>query len=260
MGLRHLAVAVGWACVASVHAAPGFIYDGNALPSAQGWQRQAQGLATEVVDGNGTAQFATATAPAASASGVQLYQYATGASNFIASIRLQAQSVNAHNPLDSALMFSLSDTNFFPFGSNTQRSNMLAIDIDRIQWADDAGGSVALDATQFHEIALRYRNGRIDVYIDADFADIAAGTAAPVLTRTLTPFAGPALVVFGDQTNDPNIDSSYAVDFVRFQDLDVVDPPASAVTAVPTVGEWGLLLLALLMAVAAIRALRPRQR
>lgn len=260
MWLRRLAaVTVGLASMAA-HAAPGLIYDGNALPAAQGWQRVAQGNSTEVALGAGLAQFTTTTALGAHSGGQQLYQYTTSASNFIASIRLRAISVNPHNQLDSALTFSLSDGNFLPVGNGSQRSNMLAIDAARVLWADEIGGFANSDATQFHEYAMRYRNGRLDVYIDASYAAIAAGTATPVLTRNLPPYTSPGVIVFGDQTNDSNVDSNFVVDFVKFQNLDIIDPPSASVTPVPTMHEWGRLLLSLLLAAAAFGALRLRKR
>ena len=68
------AFAVGFASVVTAHAAQQTIYDGNALPTAQGWQRQALGTPTEVVVTNaGVTQFTTATAQGAITGDQQLY-------------------------------------------------------------------------------------------------------------------------------------------------------------------------------------------
>jgi hypothetical protein len=86
----------------------------------------------------------------------------------------------------------------------------------------------------FHEYAMRYQNGNLDVFIDADFDAIAAGTAVAVLSKTsVVPSAASlsrGIVVFGDATNDDGVNSRYTVDSVKFQDLTPATPvpePAS---------------------------------
>lgn len=219
-------------------AAPVTLYDGNDQPTAQGWTRSL--VEGTVSVGVGATRFTTSTAAGARTSEMSLYRYAVGSANFIASIRLRANSVSPHNPLDAGLMFSVTDNFIFPAGNGSNRENMLYIEQSRIGWANDAGGVFAVNATQWHEYAVRYLNGQLNVYVDATYDDIVSGAATPVLSRTAaTTNTTTATITFGDQTNDPNVDSDYEVDFVNFQDLNL--PRTTA--AVPAMGPWGALLL-----------------
>ena len=215
---------------------PTLLYDGNAEPVSQGWQSAQQSPFTVTVgDGangvdTGTTRFTTTTAPAGSAGGQNLYTYSVGTANFITSIRLKALSVNPHNQLDAALMFSATDAFAFPFGTGTNRSTMLYLDPAAVGWGDNTGGTAPFNNIDgaFHEYALRYYNGQLSVYIDADYADIASGAATPLLSRSFVPATTTsAMIVFGDQSNDANVDSDFVVDYVKFQNLDLPDPPAS---------------------------------
>lgn len=76
--------------------------------------------------------------------------------------------------------------------------------------------------------------------MDASFADILAGTAVAVLSRpAVVPEAGkvPGLIVFGDATNDPNINSHYVVDSVTLNSA--VPEPGAMILA--GTGALGLL-------------------
>ncbi|MET4580267.1 fibronectin type III domain-containing protein [Ottowia thiooxydans] len=225
---KHLS-ALLLAGVASLHAAwagPTALYDGADLPTAQGWtQTGGQG---QVEVGSGTTRFKTTTLSGSRVSQYNMYQYAVGSANIIASIKLRAFSVSAHNSLDAGLMFAVVDAFNPPFGGDQFRSNMLYFENTRVGWADNSGTPVPVNAGEFHEYAIRYVNGQLSVFIDATYADIISGAATPVLTRTLEPIQSNAgVIVFGDQTNDSNVDSDYEVDFVNFQNLDVPDAPTS---------------------------------
>ena len=233
---------IGLLCLSHAWAlSPSLLYDGNAAPPSQGWQASQQTpLTVTVGDGAngvdaGTTRFTTTTNVGARTGGQNMYRYSVGTANLITSIRLKALSVSPHNPLDSALMFSVTDDFQFPFGNSTNRSTMLYIDSATIGWGDDSNGTAAFNSIDgnFHEYAISYHNGQLKVYVDQNWADIAAGTAAPVLARSfVTANTTSAMIVFGDQTNDPNVDSNYVVDYVRFQNLDLPDPPAN-LTATP---------------------------
>ncbi len=247
---------------------PALLYDGNADPTSQGWQANQQTPLTLTV-GNGingvdagTTRFTTTTNGGAQTSGQNMYKYSVGTANLIASIRLKALSVSPHNYLDAGLMFSVVDNFAGVAGTSTNRSNMLYIDPGVIGWGDDTNGTAAFNSVDgnFHEYAIRYHEGQLKVYVDQSWADIAAETAVPVLTRSFVPgTTASAMIVFGDQSNDKNVDSDYVVDYVQFQDLNAL--PAGAPAAVPTMEPLGLgMLSGLLGAAAAWRHRRRRQR
>ena len=240
---RILASFIAVAAMEMATAAPRLIYDGSSAPTSQGWSRSgSQG--TEALLPGGLAQFSTTTAPAASSGEYNVYVRATGADDFIASIRLQLVSGGGYNTLDAGLMFGAFDGGFLPFPSSKDRSTMLVIEPGRILWGDGTLGSFPVDTSQFHEYAVRYVGGRLDVYVDAAHAAIVSGAATPVLSRTSTPYAAPGTIVFGDQSNDANIDSNYIVDFVRFDDFAA---PAGSPTSVPTLSQWGLVGLSMVV-------------
>lgn len=204
-------------------AAPTVIYDGASAPKLP-WTQASIGSPT-VASADGLTRFTTKTAPAGRTSDANLYKYATGTNSFIASIKLKALAVNRHNQLDAGLMFSVGDEFSGSFGNGTQRSAMLYIDPTAIGWGDESA-SVANDASGFHEYAIRYTNGQLDVFVDTSFDDIIANTAKPVLSRA-QPSSGNTrgAIAFGDQTNDPNVDSDYEVEFVKFQNLRLPTEP-----------------------------------
>ncbi|MEG0112543.1 MAG: fibronectin type III domain-containing protein [Comamonas sp.] len=206
------------------HAAPLVVYEGSSAPTSPAWTRTQQG--SQVVSSTaGLTRFITKTAAGSRTSEANLYKYATGTNSFIASIKLKAYAVNGHNSLDAGLMFSVGDDFSLPVGNAAQRAAMLYIDAGAIGWADDTG-SAANDATGFHEYAIRYTNGQLDVFVDTSFDAIIAGTATPKLSRA-QPSSGSAqgAIVFGDQTNDPNVDSDFEVEFVKFQNLRLPTEP-----------------------------------
>ena len=237
-------------------AAPVEIYDGSAAPTAQGWTKYNIG-GTETV-GTGTTQFSTTTATGGRTSEVQTYRLAVSSANFITSIRLRALAVDPHNQLDAGLMFSVVDTFQAPFGNLVNRASMLYIDSSRIGWADDTA-SAPNDATVFHDYVFRYLNGVINVYVDASYSDIAAGTATPLLTKNLsTSNNSSAVILFGDQTNDPNVDSTYVVDYVRYENLNAA-PPAASPQSVSTLNQWGLVVMSAALALFGLAGVRRRR-
>lgn len=216
--LAALALSLGSAATASAAGPVKTLYDGSGSPAAQGWT--AGGAGTQIA-GDGTTRFITAK-DTSRTSQFQYFQYDTGATDYIASIRLQVVS-SSYNQLDAALTFN-------PFNvllSSPSRSNTFMIGNDIVVWGDLQGPSHALDTGVFHDYAFRYHSGKLDLYIDASFDDIASGTAGAVLSRTLT---GPVFdtlaggITWGDATNDPGYDADYIVDSVRFQDLQAVSP------------------------------------
>jgi MBG domain (YGX type)/Bacterial Ig-like domain (group 3) len=224
---RLAAFLVGLFSVAAASAAQIVLYDGTAVPTDQGWQQSSDssgGTIATQVESDGTTRFTTTTTSGSRTSARNIYYYSTGASNYIASIRLKVLT-SSDNLLDAGLMFTTpgDGTNSLPVLNQTGRSNMLTITNGQVLWGD-LKASATVAGTDFHEYAIRYQNGNLDVYVDATYADIQSGVAAPVLSRTPPAFTNPGVIVFGDQTNDANVDSDYYVDFVKFQNLDVADP------------------------------------
>ena len=205
---------------------PTLLYDGSSTPDSQNWQIIGQLAPYTVTVGSGaeagTTRFTTST------SGVNLYRYTESATNFIVSIRLKVNSVSPHNPLDAGLMFNVSNTFPAPFGTGTNRSEMLYIDPASVGWGDDSQSAPLSHIGAFHEYAIRYQSGQLTLYVDADYAAIADGTATGILSKTVAnPITTSAHFIFGDQTNDANVDGDFVVDYVKFQNLDLPDPPAS---------------------------------
>lgn len=238
--LALLSLGVLQISLAAASAAPITLYDGSSSPTSQGWNSSSWGL-TETA-GAGTREFNTTN----ESDGLGLFRYATGASEFVVSIRLQvAQS--SFNHADAGLFFSPSaSVNSF----SPDRLNSVIIGEGSLQWGDLEGGSYGLNTTtQFHEYALRYQGGQLDFFVDASFDDIVAGTAVAVLSRTNPALWGTTgMIAFGDGTNDPGVNSRYTVDFVKFEEL---TPP----TPVPEPGTITLLGLG----IAGLAARRKRR-
>ena len=211
---------------------PTLLYDGSAAPELQNWQVMNRSTPFTVIVGSGaeagTTRFTTSTSSGGSTSGVNLYRYTESATNFIVSIRLKVNSVSPHNQLDAGLMFNVSNTFPAPFGTGTNRSEMLYIDPASVGWGDDSQSAPLNHIGAFHEYAIRYQSGQLTLYVDADYAAIADGTATGILSKTVAnPITTSAHFIFGDQTNDANVDGDFVVDYVKFQNLDLPDPPAS---------------------------------
>ena len=222
---RLAAVLLGVFSVGVASAAQIVLYDGTTAPTAQGWQQSSDaggGTITTLVESDGTTRFTTTSGAQTSARNI--YYFTTGASNYIASIRLKVLT-SSFNPLDAGLMFTTpgDGTNSLPALNQTGRSNMVTITNGQVQWGD-LNGSATVTANAFHEYAIRYQNSKLDVYVDATYANIRSGAATPLLSRTPPTFTNPGVMIFGDQTNDSTVDSDYYVDFVEFQDLDVAAP------------------------------------
>lgn len=156
-------LAVGALSVAIATAAPITLYDGSATPVAEGWTRNTGAAGTETV-GAGTTQFTTVNDPNGRTSQQSTYAYVTGATNFT-SIRLQVIS-SSHNPNDAGLTFS----SFGTAGSfiRNDRYNNLMIDSGVVLWGDEGASGAIANGSGFHEYAIRYLNGTLDVYFDAN--------------------------------------------------------------------------------------------
>jgi hypothetical protein len=105
------------------------------------------------------------------------------------------ESVNPHNPLDSAAAIMGSFTP--PFGAGNDRNQMIYLDGGKIGWADDTQSfptSVLDNAYHTYELS-----------VDAASVAHVSVDGIPALTRNGFVFNG--TIAVGDQTNDANVDS-----------------------------------------------------
>ena len=109
------------------------------------------------------------------------------------------ESVNAHNPFDSAAAIMGSFTP--PFGAGNDRSQMIYLDNGKIGWADDTQSfAVSIVNNAYHTYELSVDSGSVaQVTVDG----------VPALTRN--GFVWNGTIAIGDQTNEPNIDSALRI-------------------------------------------------
>ena len=203
-------------------AAPVVLYDGNGSPTTQGWSRTTKNFPSEPTGGGGLTYF-----DSTSGNGpiVDYYQYATGATEFVVSISLMVVQ-SSYGPGTPGLNFSAAGHSII---QGDQRSG-LTIGEDRVMWGDSVGGSVSVNTKAgFHEYALRYQGGKLDLFIDAAFSDIVDGLALPALSRPAA-VSWPSnsiwgTIGFGDGISDLGFNSRYFVDYVMFEDLNPAPTP-----------------------------------
>ncbi len=226
----------------TANAAPLVLYEGGSAPTSQGWVHL--GDAGSVESAAGTTRFQTNDTGNGRTSERAAYAYATGARNFIVSIRMSVEQAS-YNIFDGGLVFSaLGNT---AQSSPADRQNSLMLGDGQVLWGDQQGGAASVSEGVFHDYTLRYLDGRLDFFVDATFDDIIANSAVALLSRSnVQPFAGsePGLIVFGDNTNDRGVNSRYTVERVRFQDLDVPaevpEPTSTTLAGLALLGLWGV--------------------
>jgi hypothetical protein len=105
------------------------------------------------------------------------------------------ESVNVHNPLDSAA--AIMGSFMPPFGAGNDRGQMIYLDSGKIGWADDS-----------QSFTTSVLNGAYHIYelsVDAGNVAHVSVDGIPALTRNGFVFNG--AIAIGDQTNDANVDS-----------------------------------------------------
>jgi len=168
------------------------------LPETQGWTAvTAMPFATTVRP----TEVELSTSNGATTSGLLLLTYPTGftaTTPFDLSVELAVDRVDAHNLLDAGAAILLS---FTPqFGSGPQRSQMLYLDGAAIGWGDETNQAAFNNVDgNFHDYRFSYDGaGKLEVRVDGSL----------LLTR-MNPEIG--TLAIGDQTNDPNVNSTIRV-------------------------------------------------
>lgn len=167
--------------------------------AAQGWSGTSVQPATYLDDG-GVITLSTRTNSGANSGGQQLLYTTIGGAGISYTLRteLRVESVGGHNQADSAaaIMGAFTPT----FGLPDQRAQMIYLDPNAVGWADDAQTSPFnnLDGN-FHVYELSVDGGAATFSVDG----------VPRLTRT--GFTTNGTIAIGDQTNDPNVDSTLHV-------------------------------------------------
>lgn len=211
------------------------LYDGTGTPVDHGWTLNSGhghlgGTVTETQT-HGALDVET--------TGMQFHTYAydTGYAEFMVSARIRVTHAQ-FNWADAGLRFSVLGTATFP-----DRFNGIYLAPDQVGFMD-LGDMAPVAAEQYHDFTILYRNRELSFFVDDSFDSIMSGAAVPELYR-LNPIPSAyanavGVVQIGDQTNDPNINSRYRLESVKFL----------GITPVPEVGtslmmSLGLALLAL---------------
>jgi hypothetical protein len=163
----------------------------------QGWSLVTQTPHT-VSYGPDHVRLQTSTIAGATTSG-QLLLYHPGAVEagkpFKLQVEMLVESVNAHNPFDSAAAILGSYTP--PFGAGNDRSQMIYLDSGKIGWADDTQSfttPVVDDAYHTYELSV-------------DAGNVAQVSVDGIVALTRSGFVFNGAIAIGDQTNDANVDS-----------------------------------------------------
>ncbi len=192
LGIVVLLVVLGGAVPA-----PGvIIFDGNQLPSAQGWTTVTNIVPPlpESTDGVSTFTLNTLAGTTTDTFGRRLlYSFNPGvslANGFTLEADLEVVNADPHNPFDAGIVLMGSYT-VPPFGGVADRSEMIWFENAAIGWGDDAQ-SAAVNTT------IGFKTYKLDVDAAGNATVFVNGT--PVLSRT--GFVTNGIIAFGDQTND----------------------------------------------------------
>lgn len=112
---------------------------------------------------------------------------------------MQIEAVSPHNQLDAAAAILGSFTP--PFGAGNDRNQMIYLDSGKIGWAD---GTQSFTATVTDGAYHTY-----ELSVDAGGAATVSVDGTPALTRN--GFTTNGAIAVGDQTNDPNVDSTLRI-------------------------------------------------
>ncbi len=167
----------------------------------QGWSIVMQPPAT-LAYGPDYARLSTTTNAGATTSGQLLLNYPGAVETgkpFKLQVVLLVETVNPHNPFDSAAAILGSFTP--PFGAGNDRNQMIYLDAGKIGWADDTQSfAVSVLSNTYHTYELS---------VDAAGAAHVAVDGIQALSRNGFAFNG--AIAVGDQTNDKAVDSTLRI-------------------------------------------------
>jgi hypothetical protein len=176
------------------------LFTGGTAHAAQGWQVYQQGAASLGFSDPQTTFLRTATQGATSG---QLLLARPGTlvagKPFVLEVVLRVVSVSPHNQFDAAAAILVGLTP--PFGTPTERAQMIYLDPRSVGWADDSQSAIVdnLDGA-FHTYRLA---------VSATGAAQLSRDGAPLLSRTRLEVTG--AIAIGDQTNDPGLDAELQI-------------------------------------------------
>lgn len=153
-----------------------------------------------ISDGSDFVRLQTTTNAGATTSGELLLSYPGAVEPgkpFKLQIVMLVEAVNPHNQFDSAAAIMGSFSN----GTPAERAEMIYLDAARIGWADD---TQAFNATVVNNAYHTYE-------LSVDAAGVARVTIDGTAALMRTGFAFNGAIAIGDQTNDPNVDSTLRI-------------------------------------------------
>lgn len=175
---------------------PRTLLTGGAAPADQGWTVVSGGDATVTV---GADAIGLTTRTVSTTGGQLLLTHPTGdpaGAPLALSVVARIERVDRHNPSDAAVAILGAFTP--PFGTPSQRGQMLYLDADAVGWADDsARAPVALADGAFHTFVLR-----------VDAAGNATVTVDGAAALTRAGYGTGTTLAIGDQTNDPGVEAA----------------------------------------------------
>jgi hypothetical protein len=190
---------------AAVDAAPGCapttLLTGGTDVGAQGWQVVMQPPAT-LSNGADYVELQTSTSSGARSGGQLLLHYpgaVMAGKPFKIQVVMLVEAVNPHNLLDSAAAILGSFTP--PFGAGNDRNQMIYLDSGKIGWADDTQSlAVTVTDNAYHTYEL-----------SVDASGVAKVSVDGIQALTRNDFITNGAIAVGDQTNDPNVDSTLRI-------------------------------------------------
>lgn len=181
---------------------PTVLLQGGTDVVAQGWTVAAMSP-SELSYPAGFTRIATSTNTGAFSGGALLLTRANALQvPFAIEVVLRVESVQPHNPLDSAaaILGSLTGT----VGNQTERSQMVFLDSTSVGWADDTQSAAAVVVdTKTHTYVL-----------SVDEQNVARVTVDGVAKLTRNNFTTNGTLAIGDQTNDANVDAVLQIESV----------------------------------------------
>jgi len=186
---------------------PVTLLSGGTDVAAQGWQVAMQAPAT-ISYGTDFVKLSTSTISQAPTSGMLLLYHPNAieaGKPFRIRIELAVDAVNTHNTLDSGAALLASFTP--PFGVQRDRQEMVYLDPTRVGWGDDSPPSPTTSTAPFAVADGNYHTYELALDTAGTLSLQADGT--PELSRTA--FTTNGTFAIGDQTNDPNVDSTLRI-------------------------------------------------